>query len=365
MIGQKGLPATYGGIERHVEELARRFVARGHRVTAYCRPHYTPPGAVLDGVELVRLPSVNTKHLDAITHTAVATGHVLLSGADIVHYHALGPSALAWCPRLAGRRVVVTVHGLDWRREKWGTIASAMLRFGEWTARTFPHATVVVSRTLEEHFARHGTPHLHYIPNGTALPPPGPSGPLAELGLEAGKFLLFVGRLVPEKGLHVLLQAHRDAAPEWPLVIAGAGHFTDDYVSACRRAAGPGARFLGPVYGATLAALQQNAALVIVPSSLEGLSIALLEAMSYGTPVLGSDIPENREVLSGVGETFRTGDAADLGCRLRALLEDEEHRVTMGRRGRERIATEYDWERVVDRTLSLYGSLLARPGVAA
>lgn len=357
MIGQKGLPATYGGIERHVEELAVRLVARGHRVTAYCRPHYTPKEAALAGVDLVRLPSVNTKHLDAITHTLASTGHVLFHEADVVHYHALGPSAMAWAPRLAGRRVAVTVHGLDWRREKWGSFAQSMLRCGEWTARAFPHATIVVSKTLREHFAEHGTRNLHYIPNGTVLPEPGPLEPLAEWGLAPGRFLLFVGRLVPEKGLHVLVRAHREAVPEWPLVIAGGGHFTDDYVESCRAEAGENVRFLGPVYAERLAALQQHAAAVVVPSSLEGLSIALLEAMSYGTAVLGSDIPENREVLDGVGVTFRTGDVADLGAALRRIVADEAGRAENGRRGRERIAKEYDWERVTDRTAALYESL--------
>jgi glycosyltransferase involved in cell wall biosynthesis len=252
---------------------------------------------------------------------------------------------------------VVTVHGLDWRREKWGPVAAAFLRVGEWTARAFPHATIVVSKTLAEHFRQLGGKHVHYVPNGTVLPGPGPREPLASFGLEPGRFLLFVGRLVPEKGLHVLIRAHRESVSGWPLVIAGGGHFTDDYVESCRREAAENVRFLGPVYGDALAALQQHAALVVVPSSLEGLSIALLEAMSHGTAVLGSDIPENREVLDGVGETFRAGDAADLGRRLATTLADASRRQSMGALGRERIAAEYDWERVTDRTLELYRGL--------
>lgn len=358
MIGQKGVPATYGGIERHVQELATRFVARGVDVDVYCRPHYTPADATLEGVRLLRLPSINTKHLDAISHTAVSTGHVLFGGADIVHYHALGPSALAWLPRLRRQRVVATVHGLDWRREKWGRIASSFLRAGEWCAQAFPHATIVVSKTLQDHFTASGPGNVEYIPNGTPLPSPGPVGPLGEFGLEPDKFVLFVGRLVPEKGLHVLIRAHREATPDWTLAIAGGGHFTDDYVESCRRQAGPNVRFLGPVYGDSLAALQQHAAVVVAPSSLEGLSIALLEAMSYGTAVLGSDIPENLEVLNGVGKSFRMGDVPDLGLVLRDLLANPEQRHTMGQRGRARIAEEYDWERVTDRTIRLYESLL-------
>lgn len=357
MIGQKGVPATFGGIERHVDELSRRLAVRGCSVLAYCRRYYTPPDARLPGVDLRRLPSWNTKHLDAITHTMLATGDVLFAGADIVHYHALGPSALAFLPRLAGRKVVVTVHGLDWRREKWGRAAATFLRACEWSATRFPHATIVVSRTLEEHFRAQGGATVRFIPNGTVLPGPAPSGPLDSLGLAPGRYVLFVGRLVPEKGLHVLLRAHREAVPEWPLVIAGEGHFTDDYVTECRSLAGENARFLGAVYGETLAALQQHAAVVVVPSSLEGLSIALLEAMSFGRAVLASDIPENAEVVEGAGETFRRGDAADLGRALRNLLADPDGRCRLGAAARDRIADRYDWDRVTDRTLELYRSL--------
>lgn len=357
MIGQKGVPATFGGIERHVDELSRRLAARGCAVRVYCRRYYTPADAVLPGVVLRRLPSWNTKHLDAITHTMLATGDVLLSGVDVVHYHALGPSALAFLPRLAGRKVVVTVHGLDWRREKWGRAAAAFLRACEWSATRFPDATIVVSRTLEEHFRARGGRNVRFIPNGTVMPGPAPAGPIEALGLAPERYLLFVGRLVPEKGLHVLLRAHRDATPDVPLVIAGEGHFTDDYVTACRSLAGENARFLGAVYGETLASLQQHAAVVVAPSSLEGLSIALLEAMSFGRAVLASDIPENAEVVAGAGEVFRRGDAPDLGRVLRALLADPARRAALGAAARARIAERYDWDRVTDRTLELYRSL--------
>ena len=358
MIGQKGVPATYGGIERHVEELATRLAERGVEVEAHCRPHYTPEDARLPGVRLVRLPSINTKHLDAMSHVSLASLHSLTSAADLVHYHALGPSSLSWIPRLRGKKIVVTVHGLDWRREKWGKVAAAFLRLCEWSATKLPHATIVVSRTLEEYFESNGARHVHYIPNGTVLPGEASPGPLAEWGLEAGRFVLFVGRLVPEKGLHVLIRAHAEAIPDWKLVVAGGGHFTDDYVESCRRLAHENVHFLGPVYEERLAALQQHAAVVVAPSSLEGLSIALLEAMSYGRPVLGSDIPENRELLDGVGVSFRSGDSRDLGRELRELLDAPDRRRVLGAAARERIAAEYDWERVTDRTLALYGSLV-------
>ncbi|MGQ0722662.1 MAG: glycosyltransferase family 4 protein [Candidatus Eiseniibacteriota bacterium] len=363
MIGQKGVPATLGGIERHVQELATRLVRRGAAVDVYCRPHYTPKDARLEGVGLVRLPSIHTKHLDAISHTVAASTHALFSRADIVHYHALGPSSLAWLPRLGGKRTVVTVHGLDWRREKWGPVAARCLRACEWTATHCADATVVVSRTLETHFAGSGGRRVEYIPNGTVLPGPASDRYVTAQGLEPGRYLLFVGRLVPEKGLHVLLAAHALAVPERVLVVAGAGQFTDRYVERCRAAANDNVRFLGPVLGDDLASLWQNAQLVVVPSSLEGLSIALLEAMSFGRPVLASDIPENREVLDGVGESFRAGDAGDLARRLHALLAEPDRLATLGAKARARIEAEYDWERVADRTVQVYRSLLpASPG---
>ncbi len=275
MIGQKGIPATYGGVERHVEELARRLGARGHDVRVYCRPNYTPRDAVVPDVHLVHLPSVPTKHLDAISHVALCTAHVLGTNAEIVHYHALGPSSLAWIPRLTGKRVVVTVHGLDWRREKWGRTASAFLRACEEAATRFPHATIVVSQTLRAHFLARGRA-VHYVPNGTPIPPPPGEEGARSLGLDPGRYVLFVGRLVPEKGLHLLLEAHRLHAPDWTLAVAGEGHFTDDYVTRCRSAAGERVKFLGSVYGETLASLWAGAAIVVLPSSMEGLSIALL-----------------------------------------------------------------------------------------
>jgi glycosyltransferase involved in cell wall biosynthesis len=358
MIGQKGVPATYGGIERHVEELAKGLASSGHAVRVYCRRHYTPRGARLPGVKLVRLPSVNTKHLDAITHVALSSWHATFTDADIIHYHALGPSSLVWLPQAFGKRTVVTVHGLDWRRAKWGPVARGFLRLGAWTATHLPAATIVVSKTLRDYFADGGAGRLHYIPNGTPLPAPAPSGPVVARGLEPGRYLLFVGRLVPEKAVEVLLRAHREAVPDWPLVIAGEGHFTDDYVALCRREAGPNVHFTGAVYGAELASLWQHAALVVAPSALEGLSIALLEAMSFGRAVLVSDIPENLEVVAGVGQTFRAGDAADLGERLRELLATPERLAELGRAGRERIERDYSWEGVVRDTVRVYESVL-------
>jgi glycosyltransferase involved in cell wall biosynthesis len=234
MIGQKGIPALYGGIERHVEEIARRLVVRGHEVSVYCRLHYTPTGGHYHGIELVRLPSINTKHLDTATHVAASTLHSITHDADIVHFHALGPSVFAGIPRMFGKKTVVTVHGLDWQREKWGAAASWVLKQCEGPAVHFPDRTIVVSRTLQKYFAEHHHKPTVAIPNGTVLPDPRPAHRILKFGLEAHKYILFVGRLVPRKGVHFLCEAFSRLDTDMTLALVGGSSGSDDYVAEIR-----------------------------------------------------------------------------------------------------------------------------------
>ncbi|MGZ4199757.1 MAG: glycosyltransferase family 4 protein, partial [Thermoleophilia bacterium] len=251
-IGQKGLPATYGGVERHVEELAARVVAAGHEACVYNRAHYNPsPPARYRGIEVVTMPSVATKHLDAITHVAVCTAHALAHGADLVHYHAIGPALLSWAPRLRGTAAVATIHGRDWQRPKWGAAASFVLQGGEWMAMHAPDETVVVSRSLaDELTARYRRP-ARYIPNGITLDE-GDDDPeiLQELGVAPERYVLFASRLVPEKGAHYLAEAWRGLGSDLRLVMAGDSSFSADYVRSLRAACdGNGVVFPGYVYG--------------------------------------------------------------------------------------------------------------------
>lgn len=356
MIGQKGIPATFGGVERHVEELSVRLAERGHEVCVYNRPHYNSDGtASYRGVQIVTLPSLATKHLDAFSHVAVCTAHALASGADLLHYHAAGPALWSWLPRAAHRPVVVTIHGQDWRRPKWGGFASLILRSGEWSAMHAPDETIVVSQTLTRALSKKYGRAAWFIPNGITLEPGDDISILTELGLEDGGYVLFAGRLVPEKGAHYLVQAAREAALTLPIVFAGDASFSEDYVGALKAGAtGTGFLFPGYVYGARLAALFRHAALFVLPSDLEGLPIVLLEALGYGTPVLASDIPPNCEVLGDLGRTFAAGNVADLRHQLMACLADL---PTLRRRARadaERLARDYDWNVVTEQTLAVY-----------
>ena len=354
MIGQKGIPALYGGIERHVEEIARRLVAKGHEVGVYCRLHYTPTGGSYHGVELVRLPSVNTKHLDTITHVALSTAHAMTRDFDVLHFHALGPSLFAGPPRALGRATVVTVHGLDWQREKWGAFAQWALKQCEGPAVRFPDRTIVVSKTLQDHFASHFGRDTVAIPNGTVLPAPRPAHKIHRYGLEAGRYVLFVGRLVPEKGVHFLCEAWSRLDTDLTLAICGGASGSEDYARTIRGFAGPRVKMLDYVYGEALEELYSNARVVALPSTVEGLSLVLLEALSYGRCVLVSDIPENLEVTRDAAPTFQSKDVDDLTARLGRLLADPALVRHYEEKARSHIAAHYSWDRVVDATVEVY-----------
>jgi len=360
MIGQKGIPATYGGIERHVEEITRRLAARGHQVDVFCRLYYTPAGASYPGARLLRRPSVHTKHLDTASHVAWSTLEAMARRYDIVHFHALGPSLFAALPRLTGARTVVTVHGLDWQREKWGAAASWILRHCEVPATRFPNRTIVVSKTLREYFKTQHHSETRFIPNGTNLLPARPPKKILQLGLTPGRYILFVGRLVPEKGVHFLCEAFSQIDTDMSLALVGGLSFSQDYVALLKRYESDRIRLLDYVFGEGLEELWSNAYLVVQPSTMEGLSIALLEAMSYGRCVLLSDIPENLEVAEDCAVSFRSKDVGDLKEKLEQLVRHPETVRAFESKARDHIVQHYSWDKVAENTETLYRELLAR-----
>ena len=364
MVGQKGFPPVHGGIEKHVAELAARLGPLGIGVDIYSRPHYSShQGATdLQDVQVIKRPSIPTKHLDAISHTFVSTLDVLRRPVDVVHYHALGPGLLAGVPRwLAGKKTVVTVHGLDWQRDKWGDFATRVLQLGEKASVTLPDRTIVVSKSLREYYRDQYKKVTDYIPNG--IVPPVYRAPELMLGQGIeGPYVLFVGRLVPEKGCHFLLEAWSRLPGalrgKYQLVIAGDAGFTPGYVDKLKSDAPEGVKFLGYIHGPLLDELYTNAEMLVLPSTLEGLSITLLEGMSYARCCLVSDIPPNLEAAADHAVFFRSGDRDDLTRQLVALLDDPARRKKLGAQGQIHAIEHYSWDRVTRLTADLYREIV-------
>ncbi|MEV4629709.1 glycosyltransferase family 4 protein [Micromonospora sp. NPDC049523] len=370
MIGQKGMPATYGGIERHVEELASRLADYGHEVTVYCRESYgSMPLDRYRGVRLRQVRTVASKHLDAIVHAATSTMAAMRERPDIVHYHGLGPGLVAPLPRWLSRaRVVLTVHGLDNQRDKWGAGARAVLGSAHWMSGYVPHRRVAVSRGLAAHYeTRFGRP-TSYIPNGVNAARPLPARQIgARFGLTPGGYLILVGRLVPEKAADLLIRAFRRSDTRMRLAIVGGSSFTDDFVAKLRREAEGDERivFTGFAYGDLLAELYANAAGFVQPSRLEGLPLTLLEAAAYGLPVVASDIAPHVEVLESDApgrRLFRDGDEDDLLRALAPLLADPAAERAGAEALRDRVTGMYSWDTAARELEQLYLELARVPG---
>jgi glycosyltransferase involved in cell wall biosynthesis len=377
MIGQKGLPATFGGIERHVEEIGWRLAARGHKVRVYCRNSYGEfGGSDYRGMELRVVPTVASKHLDAIVASATSTGLAMAARSDIVHFHALGPGLMAPLPRYLSRAgVVLTVHGLDHQRGKWGRGAQALLGSAHWMSGRVPKRTIVVSRDLQQHYRTEFGRSTDYIPNGVDDPPVlPPCRIVSELGLEPGRYALFVGRLVPEKAPDQLIRAFGAVPGDRKLVIVGDSSFSQDYTDHLKELArrDPRVVFTGFAFGDLLSELYRHAGVFVQPSLLEGLPITLLEAASYGVPVVTSDIAPHLEVMgpvSGPGRrTFPTGDVAALTQALTAALAGTAPDCAAYRAERDgaddlrkEVLAGYNWEDATDQLERLYLSVAPRP----
>lgn len=370
MIGQRGVPATFGGIEHHVEELGARLVDRGHEVTIFCRPNYVDGRpTTYRGMRLCFLPTIGTKHLDAMVHCAICSLATIGTRYDVVHYHALGPGLTSFIPRFASPgRVVQTVHGLDDERAKWGGLARTILHAAQWMSARVPHATIVVSQALGAHYAQRHARATVYIPNGVRAPRPRPPGIITrQYGLQGGRYVLFVGRLVPEKAPDLLLEAFSRLDGDLKLVIAGGSSFTDEYVQRLHRLAAADSRVIlaGYVYGEALEELYTNAAVFVLPSHLEGLPLTLLEAASYGLPVIASAIPPHVEVLghSEPGQVlFAPGSGDELRDCLAEIMARPEHAQVGGARLRDRVMVNYDWDSVTEQTEDLYLALTSSRG---
>ena len=357
--------ASGGGVERHVEELAVRLAERGHRVFVYARSSSTTRGLkIYRGVHIIRLPFVPGKNVATITHIFLSTIHVLFqSRVDIIHYHGIGPGTLAWLPRLFKPRakIVTTFHSRDRMDPKWSWFAKMYLLFGEWTALVFPHATLVVSHILQVFYREFYGRATIYIPNGAEIVTKAGTDILEKFGLDKGKYLLGVGRLVPNKAFDVVIEAYRKVDSSMPFVIAGDSEYAGLYVEKLMRLAGRDSRIhlLGHQSSAAVSELLAHCYAFVHPSRSEGLSTAVLEAMAHGKTVIMSDIQENLELVDHSGIAFPVDNRRALRETLSWVVQDPGMLKNRGRRARQMIARRYTWKSVVKRIEAVYSHLHA------
>lgn len=366
MLGHKRIPSREGGIEIVVEELATRMAALGHNVTCYNRKGHHVSGKEFDsnlnnetykGVKIKSIITIDKKGLAAMTSSFFAAFNVAFGKYDVVHFHAEGPCAMMWIPKMFGKRCIATIHGLDWARSKWSGFATNYIKFGEKIAVKYADEIIVLSNNVQHYFQDTYNRKTVFIPNGVNKPEIREAKEIIEkFGLVKDSYILFLGRIVPEKGIHYLIEVYKNINTEKKLVIAGGVSDTDEYMSNLKKLANGDDRiiFTGYVQGRLLEELYSNAYVYTLPSDLEGMPLSLLEAMSYGNCVLGSDISEIVEVVEDKAVLFRNGDVSDLQEKLQGLIDNPDMVRGYKATATQCVCNKFNWDIVVNRTLDIY-----------
>ncbi len=369
VIGAKGLPPKQGGIEHYCAGVYPRMVAQGHQVDLFGRSSYTDLDAFeahdFEGVRTISMPSLGMRGMDAFVSSAIGAVMASKTHYDIVHFHALGPSLFSWLPKVATRsKVVVTCQGLDWQRDKWGKLPSRLIRLGEQTAAKYADGLVVVSDDLRQYFQRTYSRDALYIPNAPGTyAESDPSFSFGKsLGLEQGKYMVYLGRLVPEKCPDLLIQAFRKLQRTgWKLVLVGGTSDTNSFTSHLKDLAqgSPDVIFAGELRGGRLAEIVRGAGLFTLPSNLEGLPLAMLEGMQEGLPVVASNIAPHQQLIGDDrGLLFQAGDLESCVAALTWAIDHPREMRVMGDRGQAHVKCHYTWDQITRDNLSLYHALL-------
>ena len=365
VFGQKRL-SREGGVEIVVKELCTRMVRQGCQVTCYNRSGHHVSGAEYDdidntnceGIQQKRVPTIEKKGLAAVSASAFAALYSAFGKYDVVHIHAEGPAFFSWLPKMFGKRVVVTIHGVDWQREKWQSgFGSKFIRQGEKNAVKYADEIIVLSKGVQDYFKETYGRETHFIPNGVNRPQIRETNLITEkFGLKKDSYILFLGRLVPEKGIRYLVEAFKNVKTDKKLVIAGGSSDTDSFMEELKELAKGDNRilFTGFVQGAMLDELYSNAYIYTLPSDLEGMPLSLLEAMSYGNCCLVSDIPECAEVVEDKALIFKKADVQDLQKKLQDACDYPEKVDAHKKQAADFICKKYNWDEVVKETMKLY-----------
>lgn len=367
MIGQKHVLSNEGGVEKVVREISTRLVRLGFDVTCYDRKNKhvmdsdedLPTLSEYNGVKIKDCFTIDKKGLAAVSSSLIGSLKILFSGANVVHYHAEGPSAMLPIIKfLSKKKVIVTVHGLDWKRDKWGDgFASKYIKFGEKMAAKYADEIIVLSDGVKKYFKETYNRNTHFIPNGITQPDIFDSKIISsKYNLNKDSYFLFLGRIVPEKGIHYLIDAYSEVKTDKKLVIAGGASDTDSYYEELRKKASNNENiiFTGFVQGQELEELYSNAYVYVLPSDLEGMPLSLLEAMSYGNCCLTSDIEECSDVMEDCGVTFKQSSVEDLANKLQYLSDSEKVVQKLKLESSPFIIKKYNWDDIVNKTLELY-----------
>lgn len=363
MFGQKRL-SREGGVEIVVKELCTRMVKAGHKVTCYNRSGHHVSGAEYDkkteytGIRQRSVPTIEKKGLAAVSSSFFAALCSAFGRYDVVHIHAEGPAFFCWIPKMFGKRVIVTVHGIDWQREKWKSgFGSKFIRRGEKNAVKYADEIIVLSAGVQKYFEKTYGRKTRFIPNGVNHPEiQKPELITEKYGLTKDSYILFLGRLVPEKGLRYLIEAYKQTQTDKKMVIAGGSSDTDSFMKEIKELAKDDERilFTGFVQGKMLDELYSNAYIYTLPSDLEGMPLSLLEAMSYGNCCLTSDIPECTEVVEDKALIFKKSDVDDLRNCLQDACDHHEKVQEFKKQAADFICEKYNWDDVVEETMKLY-----------
>lgn len=365
MLGHKRIPSREGGVEIVVGELSTRMAVLGHDVTCYNRRGHHVSGGEFDkaktseynGVRIKTVPTVDKKGLAAVSSSIFAAVKAAFGRYDIVHFHAEGPCAACLLPKLTGKRVIATIHGLDWQRSKWGGFASKYIKFGEKSAAKHADEIIVLSENVKRYFKETYNRDTVLIPNGVSKPEIADDTLIKEkYSLCKDGYFLYLGRLVPEKGVEYLINAYKTLETDKKLVIAGGSSDTSDFERHLHELAAGDERiiFTGFVEGRELSELYSNAYVYVLPSDLEGMPLSLLEAMSYGNCCLTSDIPECTEAVGEYALTFKKGDISSLAQTLEMLGNSEDLVHSYKSKAQRYICDKFNWDDVTAKTLDLY-----------
>lgn len=364
MLGHKRIPSREGGIEIVVQELATRMVSQGNSVTCFNRTGHHVSGNEFDttdienykGVKLKKVFTIDKKGLAAVTSSFFGAIKTAFGKFDVVHFHAEGPCAMLWLPKLFGKKCVATVHGLDWQRAKWKSgFGSEYIKLGEKVAVKFADEIIVLSKGVQEYFEKTYGRNTVFIPNGVSEPVNREAEIIKEkYGLEKDSYILFLGRIVPEKGIRYLLDAYKKLNTEKKLVIAGGSSDSSEFFDEMKTSAGENVIFTGFVQGKELDELYSNAYVYVLPSDLEGMPLSLLEAMSYGNCCLVSSIDECTEVIEDKAVVFEKSNVNDLAEKLQSLCDNEDEVKKYKSEAKDFICGKYNWDKVTEQTLRLY-----------